>query len=218
MSVLLQSINVCLMFCSLIHNALLFMDKTTTHDYAVMNTFFGAWTWVKVAWNVVFGIQMTCLLTSKKWPSLSLSFKVRNSECAFSLIKMHLNECCKKASLRSRESLKLSAFSMHSKSNCCFRNGEMSLTLELLRTETDREPLFWPFNAGNGLMSAVPYDCPKAKKATSNTAHETTLVNNNNNASTKVRNGLSPNSKRHSYCKKTPLISTSSFYIFRVFF
>ena len=82
-----------------------------------------------------------------------------------------------------------------------FRNGEMSLTLELLRMETDREPMFWPFNAGNGLISAVPHDCPKAKKATNTTA-DPALVNNNNNnnASTKVRNGLSQH-KRHSYCK-----------------
>lgn len=75
----------------------------------------------------------------------------------------------------------------------------MSLTLELLRMETDREPLFWPFNAGNGLISAVPHDCPKAKKATNTTA-DPALVNNNNNnnASTKVLNGLSQH-KRHSY-------------------
>ena len=88
--------------------------------------------------------------------------------------------------------------SLHSFS---FRNGEMSLTLELLRMETDREPMFWPFNAGNGLISAVPHDCPKAKKATNTTA-DPALVNNNNNnnASTKVRNGLSQH-KRHSYCK-----------------
>jgi len=66
--------------------------------------------------------------------------------------------------------------------------------------ETDREPLFWPFNAGNGLISAVPHDCPKAKKA-SNTTADPALVNNNNNnnnASTKVLNGLSQH-KRHSY-------------------
>ena len=77
----------------------------------------------------------------------------------------------------------------------------MSLTLELLRMETDREPMFWPFNAGNGLISAVPHDCPKAKKATNTTA-DPALVNNNNNnnASTKVLNGLSQH-KRHSYCK-----------------
>jgi len=75
----------------------------------------------------------------------------------------------------------------------------MSLTLELLRMETDREPMFWPFNAGNGLISAVPHDCPKAKKATNTTA-DPALVNNNNNnnASTKVLNGLSQH-KRHSY-------------------
>ena len=78
----------------------------------------------------------------------------------------------------------------------------MSLTLELLRMETDREPMFWPFNAGNGLISAVPHDCPKAKKATTNTTADPALVNNNNNnnASTKVLNGLSQH-KRHSYCK-----------------
>jgi len=65
--------------------------------------------------------------------------------------------------------------------------------------ETDREPMFWPSNAGNGLISAVPHDCPKAKKATNTTA-DPALVNNNNNnnASTKVLNGLSQH-KRHSY-------------------
>ncbi len=78
----------------------------------------------------------------------------------------------------------------------------MSLTLELLRTETDREPLFWAFNGGNGLISAVPHDCPKANKKANTTANnsttaDTALVNNNNN----VRNGLSQDSKRHSYCK-----------------
>ena len=92
-----------------------------------------------------------------------------------------------------------------------FRNGEMSLTLELLRMETDREPMYWPFNASStGLISAVPHDCPKAiKKATTNTtADPGALVNNNNNnnnnASTKnsVLNGLSQH-KRHSYCKYT---------------
>lgn len=76
----------------------------------------------------------------------------------------------------------------------------MSLTLELLRTETDREPFFWPspFNASeNGLISAVPHDCPKAKKAAPTaTAPNADAVNNNN-----ARNGLSPDSKRHSYCK-----------------
>lgn len=76
----------------------------------------------------------------------------------------------------------------------------MSLTLELLRTETDREPLFWAFNGGNGLISAVPHDCPKANKKANTTANnsttaDTALVNNNNN----VRNGLSQDSKRHSY-------------------
>lgn len=83
----------------------------------------------------------------------------------------------------------------------------MSLTLELLRMETDREPMYWPFNASStGLISAVPHDCPKAiKKATTNTtADPGALVNNNNNnnnnASTKnsVLNGLSQH-KRHSY-------------------
>ena len=92
-----------------------------------------------------------------------------------------------------------------------YRNGEMSLTLELLRMETDREPMYWPFNArSTGLISAVPHDCPKAiKKATTNTtADPGALVNNNNNnnnnASTKnsVLNGLSQH-KRHSYCKYT---------------
>ena len=87
----------------------------------------------------------------------------------------------------------------------------MSLTLELLRMETDREPMYWPFNASStGLISAVPHDCPKAiKKATTNTtADPGALVNNNNNnnnnASTKnsVLNGLSQH-KRHSYCKYT---------------
>jgi len=74
----------------------------------------------------------------------------------------------------------------------------MSLTLELLRMETDREPMFWPFNAGNGLISAVPHDCPKAKKASNTTADPALVNNNNNNASTKVLNGLSQH-KRHSY-------------------
>lgn len=84
----------------------------------------------------------------------------------------------------------------------------MSLTLELLRMETDREPMYWPFNTSTtGLISAVPHDCPMAiKKATTNTtADPGALVNNNNNnnnnnASTKnsVLNGLSPH-KRHSY-------------------
>ena len=92
-----------------------------------------------------------------------------------------------------------------------YRNGEMSLTLELLRMETDREPMYWPFNASStGLISAVPHDCPKAiKKATTNTtADPGALVNNNNNnnnnASTKnsVLNGLSQH-KRHSYCEYT---------------
>ena len=95
-----------------------------------------------------------------------------------------------------------------------FRNGEMSLTLELLRMETDREPLFWPFNAGNGLISAVPHDCPKAKKA-SNTTADPALVNNNNNnnnASTKVLNGLSQH-KRHSYCKYTLWVVKTNYHI-----
>ena len=85
----------------------------------------------------------------------------------------------------------------------------MSLTLELLRMETDRElPLFWPFNAGNGLISAVPHDCPKAAKKATSAAADPTMVknsnnnnNNNNNIASKVRNGLSPHHKRHSYCK-----------------
>ena len=78
------------------------------------------------------------------------------------------------------------------------RNGEMSLTLELLRMETDRD-LFWPYSAGNGLISAVPHDCPKAaKKANTNSSNQA-LVNNNNSLS-KVRAGLSTH-KRHSYCK-----------------
>ena len=79
----------------------------------------------------------------------------------------------------------------------------MSLTLELLRTETDREPLFWSFNSGNGLISAVPHDCPMAKKATNPATTNPELVNNNNNnnASSKVRTGLSHQHKRHSYCK-----------------
>ena len=85
----------------------------------------------------------------------------------------------------------------------------MSLTLELLRMETDRElPLFWPFNAGNGLISAVPHDCPKAAKKATTAAKDPTVKNNNNNniinnnnKATKVRNGLSPHHKRHSYCK-----------------
>ena len=83
-----------------------------------------------------------------------------------------------------------------------FRNGEMSLTLELLRMETDRD-LFWPYSAGNALISAVPHDCPKAaKKAANNNSSNQTLVNNNNNNNSlsKVRAGLSTH-KRHSYCK-----------------
>lgn len=73
----------------------------------------------------------------------------------------------------------------------------MSLTLELLRMETDRD-LFWPYSAGNGLISAVPHDCPKAaKKANTNSSNQT-LVNNNNNSLSKVRAGLSTH-KRHSY-------------------
>jgi hypothetical protein len=72
----------------------------------------------------------------------------------------------------------------------------MSLTLELLRMETDRD-LFWPYSAGNGLISAVPHDCPKAaKKANTNSSNQA-LVNNNNSLS-KVRAGLSTH-KRHSY-------------------
>ena len=88
-----------------------------------------------------------------------------------------------------------------------FRNGEMSLTLELLRMETDRD-LFWPYSAGNALISAVPHDCPKAvKKAANNNSSNQTLVNNNNNNNnslSKVRAGLSTH-KRHSYCKYTRL-------------
>ena len=87
--------------------------------------------------------------------------------------------------------------------NFFFRNGEMSLTLELLRMETDRD-LFWPYSAGNALISAVPHDCPKAaKKAANNNSSNQTLVNNNNNNNnslSKVRAGLSTH-KRHSYCK-----------------
>ena len=103
-----------------------------------------------------------------------------------------------------------------------YRNGEMSLTLELLRMETDREPMYWPFNASStGLISAVPHDCPKAiKKATTNTtADPGALVNNNNNnnnnASTKnsVLNGLSQH-KRHSYCKYTFFLVFSRQYQF----
>ena len=103
-----------------------------------------------------------------------------------------------------------------------YRNGEMSLTLELLRMETDREPMYWPFNASStGLISAVPHDCPKAiKKATTNTtADPGALVNNNNNnnnnASTKnsVLNGLSQH-KRHSYCKYTFFLVLSCQYKF----
>lgn len=64
--------------------------------------------------------------------------------------------------------------------------------------ETDREP-FWPHNSG--LISAVPHDCPKkAATATTNNNNNNNNVNNNNN---KVRNGLSPHFKRHSYCKFT---------------
>jgi len=77
----------------------------------------------------------------------------------------------------------------------------MSLTLELLRMETDRD-LFWPYSAGNALISAVPHDCPKAaKKAANNNSSNQTLVNNNNNNNnslSKVRAGLSTH-KRHSY-------------------
>ena len=103
-----------------------------------------------------------------------------------------------------------------------YRNGEMSLTLELLRMETDREPMYWPFNASStGLISAVPHDCPKAiKKATTNTtADPGALVNNNNNnnnnASTKnsVLNGLSQH-KRHSYCEYTFFLVFSCQYQF----
>jgi len=62
--------------------------------------------------------------------------------------------------------------------------------------ETDRD-LFWPYSAGNGLISAVPHDCPKAaKKANTNSSNQA-LVNNNNSLS-KVRAGLSTH-KRHSY-------------------
>ena len=56
----------------------------------------------------------------------------------------------------------------------------MSLTLELLRSETDRESFFWPY-AGNGLISAVPHDCQRAKKAA-----ETPMVNNNTVTRNKV--------------------------------
>lgn len=75
----------------------------------------------------------------------------------------------------------------------------MSLTLELLRMETDRD-LFWPYSAGNGLISAVPHDCPKAaKKANTNSSNQALVNNNNNNNSlSKVRAGLSTH-KRHSY-------------------
>lgn len=74
----------------------------------------------------------------------------------------------------------------------------MSLTLELLRMETDRD-LFWPYSAGNGLISAVPHDCPKAaKKANTNSSNQTLVNNNNNNSLSKVRAGLSTH-KRHSY-------------------
>lgn len=78
----------------------------------------------------------------------------------------------------------------------------MSLTLELLRMETDRD-LFWPYSAGNGLISAVPHDCPKAaKKANVTNSSNQALVNNNNNNNnslSKVRAGLSTHHKRHSY-------------------
>jgi len=84
----------------------------------------------------------------------------------------------------------------------------MSLTLELLRMETDRD-LFWPYTPGNGLISAVPHDCPcpkaDAKKAAnvvtnSSAVNNQALVNNNNNNNSlsKVRAGLSSH-KRHSY-------------------
>jgi len=67
--------------------------------------------------------------------------------------------------------------------------------------ETDRD-LFWPYSAGNALISAVPHDCPKAaKKAANNNSSNQTLVNNNNNNNnslSKVRAGLSTH-KRHSY-------------------
>lgn len=70
----------------------------------------------------------------------------------------------------------------------------MSLTLELLRSETDRESFYWPYS--NGLISAVPHDCQRAKKA------DPPMVNNNNVTRNKVaRNGLSPSDTRHSYCK-----------------
>jgi len=70
----------------------------------------------------------------------------------------------------------------------------MSLTLELLRSETDRESFYWPYS--NGLISAVPHDCQRAKKA------DPPMVNNNNVTRNKVaRNGLSPSDTRHSYYK-----------------
>ena len=100
-----------------------------------------------------------------------------------------------------------------------FRNGEMSLTLELLRMETDRD-LFWPYSAGNALISAVPHDCPKAaKKAANNNSSNQTLVNNNNNNNnslSKVRAGLSTH-KRHSYCKYTRTTRVSEFHFFAKF-
>jgi len=66
--------------------------------------------------------------------------------------------------------------------------------------ETDRD-LFWPYSAGNGLISAVPHDCPKAaKKANTNSSNQAlvNVNNNNNNSLSKVRAGLSTH-KRHSY-------------------
>jgi len=71
----------------------------------------------------------------------------------------------------------------------------MSLTLELLRSETDRESFYWPYS-NTGLISAVPHDCQRAKKA------DPPMVNNNNVTRNKVaRNGLSPSDTRHSYYK-----------------